>query len=103
MLGRLLIKRQNRSALKTHCQLENNFSLPRFYNQTAQKSLKSHDLDLKIGQVRPLFIYFRFFSNDKYSTNLALNDKNIDCVLGTRYRGGRIMCADESTELWRHL
>ena len=35
--------------------------------------------------------------NDKYSTNLTI--KSVDGVLGTRTRGGRIVSADESTEL----
>ena len=35
-------------------------------------------------------------------TNLALNYKNIDSVLGTQTRGGRMVGIDESTELWRH-
>ena len=41
---------------------------------------------------------FSFFSHDKYSTN----DKSIDGVLGTQTRGGRMVGADESVELWRH-
>ena len=41
---------------------------------------------------------FSFFSLDKYSTN----DKSIDGVLGTQTRGGRMVGADESVELWRH-
>ena len=54
-----------------------------------------------MGQARPLFVYFLFFSNDKYSTN-TINEKSIDGVLGTQTRGGRMVGADESTELWRH-
>ena len=54
-----------------------------------------------MGQARPLFVYFSFFSNDKYSTN-TINEKSIDGVLGIRTRGGRMVGADESTELWRH-
>ena len=49
-----------------------------------------------------LFLFISFFSHDKYSTNLTINDKSIDGVLGTRTRGGRMVGADESTELWRH-
>ena len=44
-----------------------------------------------------IFILFSD-SKDKYSTNLTINDKSIDGVLG----GGRMEGADESTELWRH-
>ena len=49
-----------------------------------------------------LFLFISFFSHDKYSTNLTINDKSIDGVLGTRTLGGRMLGADESTELWRH-
>ena len=45
------------------------------------------------------FCLFSFFSHYKYSTN-TINDKSVDGVLGTRTRGGRIVGADESTELW---
>ena len=48
------------------------------------------------------FCLFSFFSYDKYSTNLTINDKNIYGVLGTRTQGGRMVGADESTELWWH-
>ena len=44
----------------------------------------------KMGQIRPLFSLFSFFSQDKYSPNLTINDKSIDAVLGTRTRGCRI-------------
>ena len=47
------------------------------------------------------FCLFSFFSHDKYSTN-TINEKSVDGVLGTRTRGGRMVGADESTELWRH-
>ena len=33
----------------------------------------------KMGHIRPLFLY----SLDKYSTNLTINGKSIDGVLGT--------------------
>ena len=47
------------------------------------------------------FCLFSFFSHDKYSTN-TINDKSIDGVLGTQTQGGRMVGANESTELWRH-
>ena len=53
-----------------------------------------------MGQTRPLFCLFSFFSHDKYSKN-TINDKSIDCVLGTRTQGGMMVGADKSTELWR--
>ena len=50
------------------------------------------------------FCLFSFFSQykDKYSTNLTIIYKNIDCVLGSQTRGSRMEGTDESTELWRH-
>ena len=35
-----------------------------------------------------------FVSNDNYSTNLTLNDKSVDVVLGTRTQGSRIVGVD---------
>ena len=54
---------------------------------------------LKIGQTRPLLVYFVLFSHhlDKYSTNLTIDDKSIDGLLGTQTRGGRMVGTDEST------
>ena len=54
-----------------------------------------------MGQARPLFVVFSFFSNDKYSTN-TIYEKSVDGVLGTRTWGGRMVGADKSTELLRH-
>ena len=47
----------------------------------------------KIGQSRPLFVYFRLFP----ITEFDKLSKAIDGVLGTQTRGGR-KGADESTE-----
>ena len=49
-----------------------------------------------------LFLFISFFSRDKYGTNLTINDKSVDGVLGTRTWGGRMVGTDESTELWQH-
>ena len=51
----------------------------------------------KMGQSRPLFVYFRSFHIPIQMTNI--NWKSIDGVLGTRTQGGRMEGADESTEL----
>ena len=59
-------------------------------------------VDKCIGSNPASFCLFSFFSHDKYSTNLTINDKSIDSVLGTRTQGGRMVGTDESTELWRH-
>ena len=55
----------------------------------------------KMGQTRPLFCLFSFFSHIAW-TNLTINVKSVDGMLGSRTRGGRMEGADESTELWRH-
>ena len=47
----------------------------------------------------PLSRLFLFFSQDKYSTNLTINDKNVEGVLGTQTQGGRMVGIDESTDL----
>ena len=52
-----------------------------------------------MNQIWPLFVYFRSF----HWTNIAridYNDESTDSVLGTQTQGGRIVGADESTELW---
>ena len=38
---------------------------------------------------------------DKYSTNLTINEKSVDGMLGSQTWGGRMEGVDESTELWR--
>ena len=55
-----------------------------------------------MGQTRPLFCLFSSFSqhNDNIVQNLTI--KSVDGMLGTQTRGGRLVGADESTELWRH-
>ena len=47
------------------------------------------------------FNLFRSF-HDKYSTNLTLDEKSVDGVLGTQTRGSRMVGAVKSTELWQH-
>ena len=47
-------------------------------------------------QTRP-FLFFSFFSHDKYSTN-TINDKSVDGVLGTWIWGSRMVGADKSTK-----
>ena len=51
-----------------------------------------------MGQTRPLFVY----SQEKYNIKLTINDVSLNGVLGTRTLGGRMVGADESTELWQH-
>ena len=52
-----------------------------------------------MGRTRPLFVYFRSFSHDKYSTNLTVNNKSI--VIEIQTRGRRMVGAHKSTELWQ--
>ena len=49
----------------------------------------------KMGQYRPLFVYFRSFL-----VTISI-EKSIDGVLGIRTRGRKMVGADETTELWR--
>ena len=47
-----------------------------------------------------LFIFVLFSHRmDKYSTNLTINEKRVDGMLGSRTRGGRMEGTDQSTEL----
>ena len=47
-----------------------------------------------------LFIFILFsHCMDKYSTNLTINEKTVDGMLGSRTWGGRMEGADKSTEL----
>ena len=54
----------------------------------------------KMGQSRPLFVYFSSFLITISILKIA---KSIDGVLGIRTRGLRMVGADETTELWRPL
>ena len=56
---------------------------------------------LKYGPNPASFCLFSFLSHDKYSTN-TIKEKCVDGVLGTRTWGGRMVGAEESTELWWH-
>ena len=51
----------------------------------------------KMGQSRPLFVYFRHFLD---TISIIQIEKSIVGVLGTRTRGRRMVGADETTELW---
>ena len=55
-----------------------------------------------MGRTRHIFCLLLSFSqhNDIIVQNSTI--KSVDGVLGTRTRGGRMVGADESTELWRH-
>ena len=52
---------------------------------------------LKMGQSRPLFVYFRSF----LITILIQIEKSVDGVLGIQTQGHRMVGAEETTELWR--
>ena len=52
----------------------------------------------KLGQSRPLFVYFRHFL-DTFS--IIQIEKSIDGVLGIQTWGRRMVGADNTTELWR--
>ena len=61
-----------------------------------------NDSSIEVGPNSASFCLFSFFSHDKYRANFTIIYKSIDGVLGTRTRGGRMVGADEFTELWRH-
>ena len=70
----------------------------RFYNW----NLSPKNEILFYGSNPASFCLVSFFSHDKWSTNLTINDKSVDDVLGTGPRGSRMEGADEATELWWH-
>ena len=53
----------------------------------------------KMGQSRPLFVYFCSFLIT-ISIQIQI-EKSIDVVLGIRTHGRRMVGIDETTELWR--
>ena len=53
---------------------------------------------LKMGQSRPLFVYFRYFLD---AISIIQIEKSIDDVLGIRIRGRRMVGKEETTKLWR--
>ena len=53
---------------------------------------------LKMGQSRPLFCLFSFFSSYNFNNT---NCKSIGGVLGICTRDRRMVAADKTTELWR--
>ena len=67
-------------------------------NSRTVYQLKGPTKSFLIDQTLPLFVYFHSF----LMTNLTINDKSVDGVLGNRTQGGRMVGADESSELWRH-
>ena len=64
--------------------------------------LKSFIIFIKNGPKPASFCLFSFFSGEKFSTNLTINDKSVDGMLGTRTQGSRMVGAEKSTELRRH-
>ena len=51
---------------------------------------------------KPGLIWFIFILFTWQNSTNTIHDKSIDGVLGTRSRGGRMVGADKSTELWWH-
>ena len=52
----------------------------------------------KMGQSRPLFVYYLYFLDTISITQI---EKSVDGVLGIRTRGRRMAGADKTMELWR--
>ena len=64
-----------------------------------------NDLIFKNGpNPAPFCFIFVLIHNSKtnYSTNLTINDKSLDGVLGTRTWCGSMEGANKSTQLWQH-
>ena len=51
-----------------------------------------------MGQFRPLFVYFRYFI---ITISIIQIEERVDGVLGIRTRGGRMVCADKTMDLWQ--
>ena len=72
--------------------------LPRYFFKKMDQTLTSDSATSLIA--RPIFFcLFSFFSHDKYSTNLTINDKSVHGVLGTQTGSSRMVGAGESAEL----
>ena len=52
----------------------------------------------KMGQSRPLFVYFRSFL---FTISIIQIEKRLEGVLGIRTRSHRMVSADKTTELWQ--
>ena len=52
----------------------------------------------KMGQSRPIFVYFRSFL---ITISIIQIEKSVDGVLGIQTRSRRMIGADKTTELWR--
>ena len=93
----------NKEVIRTHSFHQSNTVEMFSYDAVFSVKIKDYvQLFLKNGPNPSSFGLFSFFSHDKYSINLTINDKSIDCLVGTRTRGSRMVGADESIELWRH-
>ena len=65
----------------------------------AGSSIRNDNFFLKkIGQSRPLFVYFRYFLD---TISIIQFEKSVDGVLGIRTWGRRMVGGDETTELWQ--
>ena len=53
------------------------------------------EMFLKMGQSRPLFVYFRYFLD---AISIIQIEKSIDDVLGIRIRGRRMVGKEETTD-----
>ena len=72
------------------------------YNLFTLLGCKTYDAHIFKWAKPGLFSSFPFFSHEKCSTYLTINDKSIASVLGTQTCGGRMVGANESTDLWWH-
>ena len=57
-------------------------------------------LFLKMGQSRPLFVYFCYFHD---TISIIQIEKSVDGLLGIRTQGRSMVSADKTTDLWQPL
>ena len=65
------------------------------FSATVFTAVKTKAVHLKMGQSRPLFLYFLA------TVSIMQIEKCVDGVHGIRTRGRRMVGADETTEIWR--
>ena len=81
----------------TFVQIRTHFLIIRLWSYAIRYSTLAMIFFLKkMGQSRPLFVYFCHFP-----ITISITEKSIDGVLGIWTRGRRMVGADETTELWR--
>ena len=106
--SRNICKRDFQWCLFNHAEKQSEMMVPLIQREREAFKYKSRSHSCgfftKHGLNPASFCLFSFFSQDKYSTKLTINDESIDGVLGTRTRGrgSRMVGADKLIERWWH-